>query len=110
MSSTTPLTEAPTVTRRRRQARWIRWAVFSFSCVLLLDGLFGDRGLARAIKVRKELRVASENLEHLKRENASLRDDVRRLQEDPVTLEAVARQQLGLIRPGEILVVLKDRH
>jgi len=37
-----------------------------------------------------------------------LRGQVHRLQQDPATLELVARQQLGLVRPGEILVILTD--
>ena len=100
--------EAPLVTRSRRQALGIRWMVVFFSLVLLLDALLGDRGLARTIKSRQEIRQTAESLERLRHENASLRDDVRRLQEDPATLEALARRELGLIRRGEILVVLKD--
>ena len=97
------------VAQRRRQARWIRWAVVFFSCVLLMDALFGDRGVAQGIRAREELRVTAESLGQLKSENAALRDEVSRLQGDPATLEALARRELGLIRPGEILVVLKDR-
>ena len=76
--------------------------------MLLLDALFGDRGLWQTIKARQDLQAASLSLEQLQRENAALRAEVRRLQEDPATLEFVARQELGLIRHGEILVVLKD--
>jgi hypothetical protein len=32
-----------------------------------------------------------------------------RLQEDPRTIEAVARGELGLVRRHEILVIVKDR-
>lgn len=100
--------EPPLVTRGRRPARMIRWIVVFFGCVLLLDALFGDRGLARTIKSRQELRQTAESLERLRHENAALRDAARRLQEDPSTLEALARRELGLIRRGEILVLLKD--
>lgn len=79
------------------------------SCVLLLDGLLGEHGLARTIEAHKELRVAAESVERLRQENAALRDQARRLQEDPATLESLARRELGLIRRGEILVVVKDR-
>ena len=33
---------------------------------------------------------------------------MRRLNEDPATIESVAREQLGLIRPGEVVFILKD--
>jgi len=100
----------PTLPARRGPNPWLRRALVFVSCVLLLDGLFGDRGLARTISARQEFRRASENLASLKRKNAALSDEVRRLREDPATLEAVARAELGLIRRGEILVILTDLH
>ena len=42
------------------------------------------------------------------RRSDALREDVHRLASDPAAIEAVARQELGLARPGEILVVVKD--
>ena len=48
------------------------------------------------------------DLASLRVENARLREDVRRLREDPETIEYVARKDLGLARRGEILVVLKE--
>ena len=100
--------ELPAVVRRRRQGRWIGWLLIFLSCVLLLDGLLGDHGLARTIRARQERHRAAESVARLKQENTALRDEARHLQEDPATLEAVARRELGLIRPGEILVVVKD--
>ena len=101
--------QTPAVMRPRRQGRWIGWVLVFFSCVLLLDGLLGEHGLARTIEARKERRMATESVEQLKQENAALRDQARRLQEDAATLESLARRELGLIRRGEILVVVKDR-
>ena len=45
----------------------------------------------------------------LRAENARLRDEARRLKEDAATIETLARRELGLIRPGEVLFVVKDR-
>ena len=41
-------------------------------------------------------------------ENVRLRDEARRLTDDPLTIEEVARRELGLIRPGEKLFIVKD--
>jgi cell division protein FtsB len=86
----------------------MRRALVLIGCVILLDSLFGDRGLAQTIRARKDHGRAADTLNRLKDENAVLRDEVHRLLADPATIEAVARQELGLIRPGEILVLLKD--
>ena len=41
-------------------------------------------------------------------ENARLREEARRLREDPSAIEEIARRELGLIVPGEKLFILKD--
>ena len=37
-----------------------------------------------------------------------MREERRRLNEDPTMIEGLAREQLGLIRPGEMLFIVKD--
>jgi cell division protein FtsB len=78
------------------------------ACVLLMNGLFGERGLMDTIRARRAYLVAARDLNRLKRDNEALRDQARRLRNDPTTIEAVARGELGLMRPGEILVTIKD--
>jgi cell division protein FtsB len=103
-----PATPPAPVTPRRRASPWTRRLLVFVSCLLLLDALFGDKGLAETLRARQDLRRASANLDSLKRENAVMRGQVRRLQGDPAEIEAVARKDLGLVRRGEILIVLKD--
>jgi cell division protein FtsB len=76
--------------------------------VLLADGLVGDRGLVASTRARQQAEELSASLDKVRRENHALRETARRLREDRTTIEAVARQELGLIRPGEVLVVVKD--
>ena len=87
---------------------WVRRAVIFVSCALLLDAVFGDRGVAELWRARLDSQRASDALVQLKQENAGLRDEVRRLREDSAAIESVAREDLGLIRPGEIVVRVKD--
>jgi cell division protein FtsB len=94
--------------QQRRRAWQVRLALVFLACALLLDALVGDRGLSRTFQARQEFERAQRRLAVLKDENAGLRGEVHRLQEDPDTLERVARQELGLVRRGEILVVVKD--
>lgn len=94
---------------RRQGSLWLRRTLILIVAVLLVDALFGDRGLARTIRTRREHAQVLRALQDLRRENAALRDQQRRLREDPRTIEGVARAELGLIRPGEILVIVKAR-
>ena len=49
----------------------------------------------------------SKKIEELKLKNARLLEERRRLEEDPVYLERVARERMGLVRPGEIVYRLR---
>jgi cell division protein FtsB len=100
--------EAPPLAPRRRPSPWLRRALVFAICALLLDALFGDRGLAETRRARAEAAAAAAALQRLKADNAGLREQIRRLEHDPVTIEALARKELGFIRPGEILVVVRD--
>jgi cell division protein FtsB len=77
-------------------------------CVVMLDALVGERGLVEIMRARQEYRALEESLTQLRLENARLRDEVRRLHEDPATIEDLARRELGLIRPGEKLFTIRD--
>jgi cell division protein FtsB len=76
--------------------------------VLVVDALIGDKGLVESMRARHRYQEVNASLDALRRGNAKLRDEVRRLNEDPATIESVAREELGLIRPGEVVFILKD--
>ena len=97
----------PPVPRRQPRRFWSQAILFA-ACVLLVNAVFGDKGLMDSLRARKASAAAARELDQLRRENASLREQVRRLRTDPAAIEAVARGELGLIRPGEILVTIKD--
>ena len=109
MTDPEPL-ESLRVPPRKRQNLWLGRTLAFIACVLLLDALLGEQGLAQTLRARHERRTAAAALARLRDENAGLREQIRRLQEDPAAIEAVARRDLGLIRPGEVLVVVKDVH
>ena len=93
----------------RRRLPWLRQALIFVVCLLMANAVVGERGLAETLRARREYRAVETALSALKTENARLRNQVEYLQHDLHTIEALARGELGLIRPGEILFVLKDR-
>ncbi len=40
--------------------------------------------------------------------NDALTDEIRRLREDPGAVEELAREELGLMMDGELLIILRD--
>lgn len=99
--------ETPKLPRRRREHAWTGRVLCFAACVLAVNALIGERGLSETLRARQNFNAAVAELSRLQYENAVLAGTIRRLQHDAPTIEHVARAELGLIRPGEILVVVK---
>lgn len=100
--------DLPPIPRRGERRRKRLDLVLTFvACVVLVNAVVGDRGLLETWRARRQHSALVTGISHLRGENQLLRDRARRLREDPSTIEWMARQQLGLIRPGEILVVVR---
>jgi cell division protein FtsB len=102
---------------RRRTARPERTAqirrvgrllVLFAAIVLIVDALVGDRGFLAMLRARQQYDQLSATLERQRTENARLRDEAGRLRNDPAAIEELARRELGLIRPGEKVFIIKD--
>jgi cell division protein FtsB len=93
---------------RRRGRRAVQYLLVFIGCVLVLDALVGEKGLLEMLKKRQEYRAAEQGLADIRAENAQLREEARRLQEDAAAIEDLARRELGLIKPGEKLFIIKD--
>jgi cell division protein FtsB len=98
------LAPAPSLARKRG----LHILLIFVTLVLIVDALIGEKGLMQSMNARRQYRQLQASLEDLRHENAVLREEMRRLNEDPATIESLARQDLGLIRPGEVVFILKD--
>lgn len=87
----------------------IRYALWIVSGVLMVNALVGEKGYLATLQARQAQERAEASLHRLRAENARLQHEADRLRRDPEMLEAVAREELGLIRPGETLITLRDR-
>ncbi len=92
---------------RRRERRWLGPVLLLVAVIVLADALIGEQSLASGLRVQKQFAQVDADIAALRSQNARLRDEIRRLREDPGTIEYVARKDLGLARPGEIVVVIK---
>jgi len=76
--------------------------------IIIVDTLVGDRGLLAMLRARKAYDELTLAVARQHAENAHLREEARRLREDPAAIEEIARRDLGLIRPGEKVFIVKD--
>jgi cell division protein FtsB len=80
-----------------------------FTCVVLaIDALVGDQGVLQMMKKRDDLRALQRKVAAAKAENSQMWLDIQRLKNDPAALEELARRDLGMIKPGEKLFIIKD--
>ena len=100
--------EPTSTTPRRRRRRAIQYVLVLIGCVIIVDALVGEKGLLAMRKARQQYHALETALAQARAENARLREDARRLNEDPMAIEDLARRELGLIKPGEKLFILKD--
>lgn len=56
---------------------------------------------AHASELRSKMTDAEQRIEHL-------RDLIERVENDPLTLERLAREDLGLVRPRDVVIVLPE--
>jgi cell division protein FtsB len=75
---------------------------------MVADWLVGERGLLAMIRARRQYDMVAATVARQRAENARLREEARRLREDPRAIEEIARRDLGLIKPGEKVFIIKD--
>jgi len=91
-----------------RNPKMVRWLLLFVASLIVVDGLVGERGLLAMLRAQHEYDELAATINRQRVDNARLRDEARRLTDDPIAIEEVARRDLGLIRPGEKLFIVKD--
>jgi cell division protein FtsB len=91
---------------------WTAWGVVRLllilvALVVIVDALVGDRGLIAMRDARRQHDELAATIARQREENARLRELARRLKDDPAVIEEIARRDLGLIRPGEKVFIVK---
>jgi len=96
----------PTLVSRGR--RLLRHVLVFVTLLIVVDAVAGEKGLFALLQARREYSALERSLQRARTENAELREMARRLREDPSAIEEQARRELGLIKPGEVLFIVKD--
>ena len=94
---------------RQRQRRIVRYVMLFVSAAFMINALVGDNGVLATLKAKRKYEDTRLAVNALRIENQRLLEDMNRLKSDPTAIEEAARKDLGLIRPGETLVIIKDK-
>jgi len=83
--------------------RWPVYLIGSLIILLSLVTLIGERGALHLWRLRGEKSQLDEQNYLLQKENESLRRRVQGIRNDDDYLEKVAREELNLVQPGEVV-------
>ena len=83
----------------------IRVEEFLVDKALALMIVFGDSGLVELSRRRSHQQALAGQNETLARENVSLYRTIQRLKNDPVYIESVARNELGMIGKDDVILL-----
>lgn len=75
---------------------------------LVVGSLFGDRGMLHLLAQKERAESLSREIEDLRVENRRLAAEIAALRSDPRSIERLAREQLGLARPGETVFLIHE--
>jgi len=77
-----------------------------FSLLLFVFFLAGDRGFLQVRKQRAQVAALQAEVAAAAERNAALEREVDRLTKDPAAVERIAREELRLVAPGDVVLVL----
>jgi cell division protein FtsB len=72
--------------------------------LLFAHGVLGKKGYVALRRMKQQNEDLSRKIEQLKKENTETMEEIKSLKSDPKVIEKIAREELGLLRPGEIKI------
>jgi cell division protein FtsL len=75
---------------------------------MLLLAIFNDKGALQVRAQSQKLDTLESEIKKLENENKQLTDEIQALRSDPATIEKFAREELKLVKPGEVVLVAPD--
>ena len=74
--------------------------------LLVVQDVFGTHGVLAMRRAQNEAARVKREIEQIDQENRRLEDNVKSLRSDPEAIERIAREEMGLARPGEYIFKL----
>lgn len=75
---------------------------------LVVHDVFGDHGFLAMRRNQKQAEKLQQEIQQLDQENQRITGEVEALKTDPRAIERIAREQMGLAKPGEYVIRLPE--
>jgi cell division protein FtsB len=71
----------------------------------LLLGIFNDKGLLQVRTQSQKVRDMQADIQKIEQDNKALSEEIQALRTDPAMIEKLAREELKLVKPGEVVLL-----
>jgi cell division protein FtsB len=89
--------------------RNLNWFLAIGLSLLLLQDVFGTHGLVAMRHAQQQAAATQKEIDQLNEENRVMQDHVQSLRSDPAAIERIAREEMGLARPGEYIFKIPSK-
>ncbi len=89
--------------------RKLLWASVLAAAVLLGWSISAEGGFRRYLRLSNDVETLKDKNQTLADENARLRREIESMRGETRALERAAREELGYVKPGEVVVTVEGR-
>ncbi len=89
---------------RSLMRQYVRGLLGLLVLVMIVHDIFGTHGFLAMRRTQNEIKKVESEIDQLSKENAALEQERKDLKSDPRLIEKIARDDLGLARPGETII------
>lgn len=94
----------------RGKKKFLIFIVGAFIYILILTFLFERRGVIDVLNLKNELTNLKKEVEILRERKERLQWEIKILKENPRAYEEMARKNLGLVYPDEMIVIIDEKY
>ena len=76
---------------------------------MLLLAMFNERGALQVRSQSQKLTVIEAEIRKVESDNNQLGNEIKALRTDPAAIEKLAREELKLVKPGEVVLVTPEK-
>jgi len=93
--------------KKEKKRKWI-WVIVPIVVLPLIFYIFYPKYITLR-QYKEEITKLDRTIKELEGENSFLKKEIRELKHNPLYIERIAREELGMIRPGEKIYRVKEK-